>query len=194
MPRDPAGPSAAALREVWFGRVWRVDATWVIEEGPDLVVLQSPLGAPGWYPVDGSNREVRIPDPVRSWPLAERRARRDAVRVYRPGARHSVWVFRHEDGSPYWYVNFETPNIRTELGWDLRDDKLDLIVHADGAMRWKDEDELEEAAARGLVDAAAVRAEADRVLADPPWPTGWETWRPTLTAPPELPAWRIASS
>nr|MBA2475753.1 DUF402 domain-containing protein [Actinomycetota bacterium] len=55
--------------------------------------------------------------------------------------------------------------------------------------RWKDEDELDEAASLGLLDAAAVRAEAERVLADPPWPTGWEQWRPDPSWPaPRLPA------
>ena len=48
----------------------------------------------------------------------------------------------------------------------------------DGAVRWKDEDELEHAASLGLVDAAEVRAEAERVLEASPFPTGWEDFRP----------------
>ena len=48
----------------------------------------------------------------------------------------------------------------------------------DGTYRWKDEDELEQAAALGIVDAAAVRAEGQRVLEEWPFPTGWEDWRP----------------
>ena len=51
-------------------------------------------------------------------------------------------------------------------------------------MRWKDEDELVEAARLGYLDEAAVRAEAAKVLAEPPWPTGWEDWRPD-------PAWEV---
>jgi hypothetical protein len=39
-------------------------------------------------------------------------------------------------------------------------------------------DELEAADRLGLVDAKAVRAEAQHVLAKPPWPTGWESFRP----------------
>jgi hypothetical protein len=68
------------------------------------------------------------------------------------------------------------------------DEKLDLVVAPDGAIRLKDEDELVEAARRGYLDEAEVRAELERVLADPPWPTGWEEWRPDPSwAMPELP-------
>jgi hypothetical protein len=63
-----------------------------------------------------------------------------------------------------------------------------LIVRPDGGYRWKDEDELEQAAAAGLLDAAAVRAEAQRVLEEWPFPTGWEHWRPDPAWPvPQLP-------
>ena len=60
-------------------------------------------------------------------------------------------------------------------------------------MRWKDEDELERAAAEGLLDAAEVRAEAERVLAARPWPSGWEEWRPDPSWPaPVLPdGWEV---
>ena len=50
--------------------------------------------------------------------------------------------------------------------------------------RWKDEHDFAEAQELGILDAAAaaeVRAEGERVIAERPWPTGWEDWRP----PPE---------
>ena len=65
---------------------------------------------------------------------------------------------------------------------DYVDEKLDLVVSPDGSVRWKDEDELQLAAELGLLDAGEVYAEAKRVLAAPPWPSGWEDWRPN-------PAW-----
>jgi hypothetical protein len=86
-------------------------------------------------------------------------------------------------------VNFERWLGRGATTIDYVDDKLDLVVEPDGSLRWKDEDELEEAARLGLLDADAVRAEAERVVADPPWPTGWEEWRPDPAWPlPALPA------
>jgi hypothetical protein len=136
-----------------------------------------PQGAPALYPVDEARSEVRIPipEPV----LAQRLTTRDALAILRPGARHSIWLFWKPQGAfEHWYVNFE----RT-VGWngvcfDMVDEKLDLIVTPEGAQRWKDEDELEHAASLGLVDAAEVRAEAERVLEASPFPTGWEDFRP----------------
>jgi hypothetical protein len=86
-------------------------------------------------------------------------------------------------------VNFEQPLRRSRVGFDTFDEKLDLIVRPDGSYRWKDEDELEQAAALGLVDADEVRAEAQRVIREWPFPTGWEHWRPDPSWPvPQLPA------
>ena len=33
-------------------------------------------------------------------------------------------------------------------------------------------------------EAAEIRAEGERVLADPPWPTGYEEWRPPASWTP----------
>ena len=97
-------------------------------------MLWMPQGAPALYPVDARGTEVRIPvpEPV----LAERLTTRDALAVLRPGARHSIWLFWEPQGAfEHWYVNLE----RT-LGWngicfDMVDEKLDLIVTPDGAVR-----------------------------------------------------------
>jgi hypothetical protein len=61
-------------------------------------------------------------------------------------------------------------------------------VTPDGQITVKDEDELLEAARVGYLDEAEVRAELARVLGDPPWPTGWETFTPDPSWPaPQLP-------
>jgi len=87
-----------------------------------------------------------------------------------------------------WYVNFERESARRGACFDIVDEKLDLVVAPDGTVRLKDEDEFEEAARADFLDANEVRAELERVLAEPPWPTGWEEWRPDPAwATPELP-------
>jgi hypothetical protein len=170
-----------AVRDIWFERTWRAFAARVVSSTPELAVLWVPQGSPSLYPVGADGLEVRIPhaEPV----LAERRAARDGLALQWPGARHSIWLFWNADGDfQHWYVNFE----RT-IGWngtacfDTVDEKLDLIVTPDGALRWKDEDELEHAAGLGLLDAAEVRAEAGRVVQAWPFPTGWEGFRPDPT-------------
>jgi hypothetical protein len=90
-----------------------------------------------------------------------------------------------------WYVNLQAPLRRSALGFDTRDHALDITVEPDGTWQWKDEDHLEKAVAIGLFtdeEAEAIRAEGERVLAERPWPTGREDWRPDPAWPlPTLP-------
>ena len=174
-------------REVWFGRVWRVNATRLVKElEDDTLVLWVPRGAPAKFPVRPDGTEIRIP--TTDWMLADRVAGGDGLGLVRPGAGHSIWVNWDERGElGYWYVNFERDVRRTPLGVDFVDEKLDLVVRPDAAVVWKDEDELEQAAQLGLLDGDAVRAKAELVLAEWPFPTGWEDWRPDRAWPvPQL--------
>ena len=141
--------------------------------------------------MDDAGREIRIPQD--DWPLGSVLTRLDSLVVLRPGSFHSVWLFWENGRFRNWYVNFEEPLGSTRFGFDYKDWKLDLVVEPDGTWRWKDEDELEVAAGLGIVDADAVWAEAERVVADRPWPTGWEGWRPDPRWPrPRYPAdWRV---
>jgi hypothetical protein len=176
--------SEAAWRDIHDGRVWRVQACRIVEESEETFVLWFPAGGPAKIPAGG----LRIPGD--DWTLEDASPTRDALCVAQRGRRHSVYVFwdEHRDFS-HWYVNFEQPLRRSPAGFDTFDEKLDLIVRPDRTYRWKDEDELELAATAGLLDADAVRAEAQRVLEEWPFPTGWEDWRPDPEWPiPRLPA------
>ncbi len=146
-----------------------------------------PRGTRAMLPVDDTGARIRIPS--ESWELEQISSKRDALCLGRRGRAHSIYLFYKPDGAfEHWYVNFEQPLRRTPIGYDTFDHKLDLIVMTDGTYRWKDEDELEHAAAAGLLDPAEVRAEAERVLHEWPFPTGWEDWRPDQAWPiPQLP-------
>ena len=175
--------SDAVWRDVHDGRVWRAQACRVVAETTELLALWIPAGSPYRVPAGG----LRIPGG--SWELEGGVTSRDQLCVARRGRAHSVYLF-YGDGwaLEHWYVNFEEPLRRTPFGVDTFDWKLDLIVFPDGTHRWKDEDELEQAADAGLLDADEVRAEAQRVLAEWPFPTGWEDWRPDPAWPvPQLP-------
>jgi Protein of unknown function (DUF402) len=173
----------AVWRDVHRGRVWRAQACRIVAETPERIVLWIPAGAPAKVPAGG----LRIPGD--DWRLEDTAPARDQICVARRGRAHSIYLFWDESGAlEHWYVNFERPLQRTPLGVDTSDWKLDLIVFPDGSYRWKDEDELEQAAALGLLDADEVRAEAARVLDESPFPTGWEGWRPDPEWPiPQLP-------
>jgi len=116
------------------------------------------------------------------WTYRDRVGRRSQLRVTRPGDPFSVLLFHHSDGGLRgWYVNLERPQRRTARGFDYEDDLLDVWVAVGAAPELLDEDELAEAVRLGFVTearAAEIKANAERVLARPPWPTGWEDWQP----------------
>jgi hypothetical protein len=165
------------------GRVWRAQACRIVEESTTAMAFWIPAGAPAKVPSGG----LRIPSD--QWELEDAAPNRDQLCVARPGRAHSIYLFWSDDWElSHWYVNFEEPLRRTPVGFDTFDQKLDLIVMPDGTYRWKDEDELEQAAALGLLDPDAIRAEAARVLEEWPFPTGWEDWQPDASWPvPQLP-------
>ena len=174
-------------REIWFGRVWRVNTGHLVRELDDgTIALWVPHRSPAKYPVRADGSEIRIPQ--NDWLLADR-STGGGLGLIRPGSRCSIWVHWDEHWAlDYWYVNFERDVSRTALGIDFVDEKLDFVIRPGADVVWKDEDELEQAAALGLVDADAVRAEAARILDEWPFPTGWEDWRPDPAWPaPELP-------
>jgi hypothetical protein len=170
-----------ALREIRFGRIWRATADRLVEERDGLLVLWSPPGIERLLPVDSAGAELRIPRDE-PWVLGTRTTEQHALSLVRPGARHSLTLHWSPDWRfLYWYVNLERWLGRGPRTIDYVDEKLDLVVRPDGSVRWKDEDELELAAELGLLEAGEVRAEAERVLAARPWPSGWEAWRPDPT-------------
>lgn len=122
------------------------------------------------------------------------------LRFMRPGERHAIevlWSTGWEQRG--WYLNLQAPLVVHGTFFDTSDLVLDVRVQPDGTWEWKDEDELVEAIALGMLDEAevgALRAEAEQVIAARPWPTGWEDWRPPPGwAPLPIPAdwdWGLA--
>jgi Protein of unknown function (DUF402) len=166
-----------ALRDIWFGTVWRAIAGIMIEDDGVTSVFWIPTGSSASYPADAGGREIRIPQ--REFRRAMRRTPWACVVSCDSREPWTLWHFQSSEGRfDRWYVNFEHYLGRTTIAYDSRDHKLDLMARPDGSLEWKDEDELQAADRLGLVDAKAVRAEAQQVLAKPPWPTGWESFRP----------------
>jgi hypothetical protein len=173
------------LRDVWHRRIWRAVPGIVVRDDDAETAVWIPPGTENAYPVDGDGREVRLSRDGVSW--ATRTTSAGMLAVIRPDEPWSVWHYWDAGGElDHWYVNLEEQLGRHGANLDYRDHKLDLIAYPNGSTRLKDEDELDEAAVLGLLDAAAVRADAERALRDPPWPTGWEDFRPDV-------AWDVPS-
>lgn len=108
------------------------------------------------------------------------------------GRGHSLDLYWRENWEfVCWYVNLQKPLRRTALGFDTFDEQLDIVVDPDETWRWKDEAEFEDLVGAGILTRAErdeIRTEAERVLDERPWPTGFEDFRPDPSWPlPQLP-------
>lgn len=180
-----------ALREVWRGRVFEARPTIVVEDGAEQTTLLLPAGVRCAVPVDGEGQELRIPD--EAW-RHELRARgpEPILSFAWPELPYSVLLWTVH-GRRVWYVNLQDPLARTSLGFDTVDHALDVLIELDGSgWAWKDEDELQDAVARGLFseqEAAEFRrwgeVATERVLTrSPPFDRDWTAWQPD-------PSWRL---
>lgn len=121
-------------------------------------------------------------------------ARGPVLRFARPGDRVQIEVLWDREWELCgWYLNLQAPLRVNGRFFDTCDLALDVRVFPAGDWTWKDEDDLALALELGMLDAddaASLRAEAEGVIAQEPWPTGWEDWRPppqwaALALPPD---------
>jgi hypothetical protein len=158
---------------------WTLPVTVAADEPGELALWIAPASPMG-RPVP---RIVPVPRlAAGTWEAVETTwAGSGVLMLRRPDTRHALWHFWNEDSSfRGWYVNLEDW-WRDDEGVDAYDHQLDIWIQADGTWEWKDEDHLAESVEAGIFtapEAAAIRAEGERVLAEWPFPTGWEDWRP----------------
>jgi uncharacterized protein DUF402 len=183
-----------AIREIWGGRVWEARPVVVVRDDPNLTVLHVPPRVTCKIPVDDAGTELRLP--TDRWDLADaRRGDRWNLSFAFPDTPYAVILGYDETSTlDLYYVNLQTPLVRTEAGYDLVEHVLDVTIPADrSSWSWKDEDELDVAIAHGLFteeDEAWFRHWGERavehvLLREPPFDEDWSSWRPE-------PAWEHA--
>jgi Protein of unknown function (DUF402) len=179
----------AVLRYLWYGRPFWSLPTRVVEDGAERTVLWV---APGTRYRRPGHRLTMAEIAANEWtPVEHPWTGNGTLMISHPAEPYSLWLFWNEEGEhASWYVNLELPWQRTELGFDSRDHQLDIVVRADRSWQWKDEDELRDAVAAGLLTAGEaddIRAAGERVVAqlDRLLPTGFENWRPAYAEAPE---------
>ena len=176
------------IRHVFDERVFFALPAGVVADDGTLLAVWIADGTPCMLAAARSRDGTYLP--LDAWRLNEQRWRNGVLRVVRRGSRHSILHFWDGDGSfAGWYVNLEDPLRDRGFGYDTVDHGLDIWIDPDGSWRWKDEADLEFVENVGIARAQDVRAEGERVIAEWPFPTGWEDWRPDPAWPaPELPA------
>jgi hypothetical protein len=150
-------------------RIAAVRAALVVADDQRGLLLWSDVGSATMRRTDLAGR------PTRHLPIAAELAmptmlspgRREAFRsllLMPPGAAHSVsWGWLPDGTFTGWYVNLETPARRWFGGVDTHDQTLDVLVTADRAWLWKDEEDL--AARYTQAQASEIRDEGTRVIA-----------------------------
>jgi len=178
----------------------------VVADDPNLIALYI---APGWPTMRRTGvlgagprgRMLVTPDGGHALaPWVEN----EALVLYVLEDAHSVWMYWHPGDHVFreWYVNLEEPWRRTPIGFDSRDNLLDIVVAPDlSTWRWKDEDELAWGVSSGrhtAEEAVAFRREGERALERLhrhafPFDRDWTSWRPdpAWSAPILPPAWNV---
>ncbi len=191
-----------ALREIWRGRIWTARAVTVVEDAEERLMFYVPPGMRWKCPLAADGHGwMRVPED--DWTLGDRVWEGKHVLSFAwPGVSHAVLAYWDADRSFLgWYINLQTPLVRTAIGFDYMDHMLDIEVEPDGSWRLKDEEDLDDWVRRGGIseaEARAIRLEARRAVArlgsgESPFDERWESWRPDPSWPaPELPAgWGI---
>jgi hypothetical protein len=171
---------AIVLRGVWRRRAWIAIGAVLVDDGPDLIVLYVPEGAPfGFAPV------APIPHP---WEGRAGWEGHGVLVLHRPGDNYAVWVFWQGPEREFstWYVNLQTPLTRSRIGFDMLDHELDLWSTDGQTWHWKDAELLEQRVREGLftpAEAEAIRTEGARVHLElsergPWWDDAWARWTP----------------
>lgn len=192
-------------QEVWADRVWAARPTIVAADEPTRLVLWLPHGtrrkvpaAPprfqaqprhndGGLPTEADHRGVIENLASGAWTHTDHHWDVSTLCILRPGEWHAVWVSWLASGEHLgWYVNLQRPYRRTRLGIEAMDLMLDIVVEPDLSWRWKDREEFDEIARRGIFDPDLVgrvrhegRSVIERIEARAaPFSEAWPGWQP----------------
>ncbi|MGE3074967.1 MAG: DUF402 domain-containing protein [Dehalococcoidia bacterium] len=197
------------IEEVWRGRTWSRRPVTVVEDAPERLVFWCPGGTRWKVPTTPPSREYH-PDRAErfarnmefgDWVLEDWHWRVPCLEFVRPGEWLAVRVTWAPDTGEHWgwYINLQEPFRRVEGGIEMMDMMLDVVVDAERAWWWKDEDEFALIRDRGFISpetAETVRSAGFEGIGrlerlDEPFGDHWLNWRPDPAWPmPQLPEHR----
>ena len=200
--------SEVVLRGIYRGRVWHAQSTIVVQDSPTQTLLLLEPGSewahssgyPRWRYGDLSQGGRWDEASNLSWTMVLAHwVQRRFLMLLEPERFYSICLLWQQSTGEFerYYVNFQLPYRRSNIGFDTLDLDLDLLVERDMSIRWKDSDEYEEALSRGLITpewregVEVARAEVlERIRRkEPPFDGSLLSWRPDSTwRPSRLPS------
>ncbi|MFN8400342.1 MAG: DUF402 domain-containing protein [Anaerolineales bacterium] len=187
------------IREIWQNKIYSAVPLRIVEDTETWAALYLPPRTPCLWPVTEKGDAMRIPKD--EWILKrEKWTTSDVLYIVQPGSGYTAVMFWNNDYIFHsWKLNLEKPMHRTSHGFDYMDQMLDIIVSADRrTWRWKDEDEVIEAQALGVLTAKQAKdlyklgEQALQTLLSnkAPFNKNWENWKPDpeWRTPLELPS------
>ncbi len=150
---------------VYNGKVWIARPVTVVEDRPEIIKLLIIPGSICKFTTGLKTRKYRDSG---SGPLLDRWDEQLSMNwelynhtwfgkrvliINRPDDYYGVQLHWNHETDEFlgWYINFELPLLRSEAGFDTLDLEVDLIVHPDFSLEWKDLEEYEAGVKRGVI-------------------------------------------
>ena len=186
------------MREVWHNKVYSIFPVRVVQDSTNWTALCLPRQAIGLFPHTQEGVPLRIPED--EWILdGDPWTGGDVLYLVHAGVGYKFGMSWDEDHIfQGWKIDLIEPVRRTPLGFDYMDQLLDIIVDANrSTWYWKDEDEVQEAQARGIFTSEQVHDLYQRgehaiqaiLENEPPFDENWDIWssNPAMREPFDLP-------
>jgi hypothetical protein len=195
-------------REKFRDRIWHAHTAISVKDSPDETALVFLPGSEGMGPADWVDGKV---EGFRPWNFVDElwKLKNYSWKTFRTlfvlePQKYYTTVFYWNAGSNQflqYYINFQTPFIRSHSGIDTRDLELDLIVNPDLSYEWKDLDKYQKGIQSGVIlpewipgiESAKVEIFDKLTKHQYPFDGSWLNWRPDPAwSPPRLPKnWEV---
>ena len=192
-----------AWRGIYRNRVWHVQPTRFVKDGPQDLVLTLLPGAEciadEGYPKGKENGKRRWHFKDQDWRLAKYIWRTNRLLlIHEPEKYFSTILFWNHESNDFlcYYINFQLPFQRSHCGIDTLDLELDLVINPDFTYRWKDVDDYQAAIEHEIIlpewrqGIEMAKEEISERLEKRHYPFdgAWLDWKPDPTwQPPRLP-------
>ena len=193
---------AVVRREIVNGEPWLGWLVNVVVDSPELLATFSPSGSPFHFP----SGDWPTDDGLHPWHHYDGWQGHGTLMLQRPTDCYAIWLFWDGPDREFqgWYINLESPFVRTEIGFDTLDLELDVVVAADRSWSFKDIDLLRRREQEGRFSSAEVEhilelGESIGRMLDSGnwwWDDAWTSWQPdpTWSIPPIPAGWQEVRS